>query len=161
MLLLLTTLTIMIRWLRRHIILLRIPIIHTSSNLFFYFSGTSRIPSTYKLSGWFLFIFYYEIFLPEGFFFWNRWNWIDVILDVILVKELFLIFLHELCSGVAFKFSDVVAIWLSESSDFLVAFLWTWWNISIRFYGEIIPWKLPLRIQPQRKIIFCSILWTL
>ena len=146
---------IMIRRLRSHIIL-RIPIIQAVSNLFFNFSCERRVPPADELPVQFLlFVFDPEILVSHGFFFWDRG------IDVILVQELFLVFLHELGCSVAFEFTDVVAVWLSEASDFLVAFLGAWWNVSIRFYGEIIPWKLSFRIQPQRKIILCCILRTL
>ena len=40
----------------------------------------------------------------KGFFFANRG------VNVILVQELFLIFLHELSGGIAFKLADVVGV---------------------------------------------------
>ncbi len=129
--------------------------IHAIPNLFFNFSRERRVPPADKLSAvQLLFIFNPEIAVLR-FFLWDRG------VNVILVQEFFLVFLHELSGGVAFELPHVVGVGLSEASDFLVAFLGAWWDISIGFYGEIIARKLSFRVQPQRKIILCRILWTL
>ena len=93
----------MICRLRSHIILL-ISTIHAIPNLFFNFSRERRVPSADKLPVFRLFIFYSVTLTMKGFFFSNRG------VNVILVQELFLIFLHELSGGIAFKLADVIGV---------------------------------------------------
>jgi hypothetical protein len=86
---------------------------------------------------------------------------VDRGVHVVLVQELFLIFRHELRRRVALELPGVVRVGLPQAPDFLIAFLGAGWDVSIRFYGEIVPWKLSFRVPPHRKIILCCILRTL
>jgi len=113
-----------------HLVIFIITGVDTIPHLFFNFiirSSKSSISSSFKLS-YILFIFDSEIIRFRFFYF---------IFNVIFIKKFTFIFLHELGCCVTFKFSNTF-LTSSEPSNFLISFLWSRRNISIRLDCKII-----------------------